>query len=267
MTVDKPDKGIFLFVDIDNTLYTKDKGIDVLMGERINDYFQSKLGLDSEHATKLHQRYYREYGIALDGLLRHHSIDIDEYNRLVDDSLPLDKILHRDQPLREMLQRIDRTKVTKLWLFTNAYKTHGERVVKLIGVDDLFDGLTYCDYYHQPLHCKPKPEAFEKAMEQAGVTDKSKCWFVDDSALNVKAAKSFGWAHNALLHYPGAPDIPAGTPGVVEINHILDLPKVWPDIFLDEPVTSEATTNGVSKEAVNGATTNGNGAAMDTASQ
>lgn len=257
MTVDTPKAdGIVLFLDIDNTLYNKDKGVDALMGERINAYFQSKLGLDSEHATELHQRYYREYGIALDGLLRHHKIDIDEYNRLVDDSLPLDKILHRDEPLRAMLQRLDRTKVSKLWLFTNAYKTHGERVAKLIGVDDLVDGLTYCDYYHMPLHCKPKPEAFEKAMNQAGETDKSKCWFVDDSALNIKAAKKFGWEHNALLHYPGAPEVPAGTPGVVEISHILDLPKVWPDIFLKEPVKD---TNGTANGSTNGTngTTNG----------
>lgn len=71
--------------------------------------------------------------------MRHHKIDPLEYNRKVDDALPLSDVIHPDPALRSLIQEIDTSKV-KLWLFTNAYVTHGERVTRMLGVDDLFSG-------------------------------------------------------------------------------------------------------------------------------
>jgi len=42
-------------------------------------------------------------------------------------------------------------------------------------------GVTYCDYGQEILICKPKAEMYYKAMMEAGVSDKQKCFFVDDS--------------------------------------------------------------------------------------
>jgi FMN phosphatase YigB (HAD superfamily) len=84
----------------------------------------------------LHQKYYKEYGLAIEGLARHHRIDPVEFNREVDDALPLDDILSPDKELREILESFDPTKI-KLWLFTNAHITHGKRVVKLLDVGEL----------------------------------------------------------------------------------------------------------------------------------
>jgi len=42
-------------------------------------------------------------------------------------------------------------------------------------------GVTYCDYGQDILVCKPKPEMYDKAMMEASVSDKRKCFFVDDS--------------------------------------------------------------------------------------
>ena len=125
----------------------------------------------------LHLRYYKEYGLAIEGLVRHHKVDPLEYNRLVDDALPLDSVLSSDPALRQLLQDIDRSKV-KLWLFTNAYVTHGRKVVRLLGVDDCFEGMTFCDYGKAPLLCKPAPAMFEKAEREAGVSEKPMCYFV-----------------------------------------------------------------------------------------
>ena len=49
----------------------------------------------------------------------------------------------------------------------------------LTGTTDV--GITYCDYGQEILICKPKAEMYEKAMMEAEVTDKGKCYFVDDS--------------------------------------------------------------------------------------
>lgn len=100
-----------------------------------------------------------------------------EFNRKVDDALPLDSIITPDPKLRAFLQEIDTTKV-KMWLFTNAYITHGKRIVSLLGVEDLFEGITYCDYEKVPLVCKPHEEMFEKAEVEAGAPSMSDCYFV-----------------------------------------------------------------------------------------
>ena len=133
--------------------------------------------MSREDAYKLHQEYYKTYGLAIEGLVRHHKIDALEYNREVDDALPLDSIITKDPALRKLLGDIDTTKV-KLWLFTNAYVTHGQRVVRLLGIEDMFEGMTFCDYAKSKLICKPHPEMFAKAMSEAGVDEFKDCYFV-----------------------------------------------------------------------------------------
>lgn len=58
--------------------------------------------------------------------------------------------------------------------------THGKRVVKLLKVDDLFEGMTYCDYAKAPFYCKPHVEMFDKAMKEAGIKSNQKCYFVGE---------------------------------------------------------------------------------------
>ena len=125
----------------------------------------------------LHSKYYREYGLAVEGLTRFHKIDPMEYNEKVDDALPLDEILQPDLDLRKLLEDIDQTEV-RLWLFTNAYITHAKRVVRLLGIDGLFEGITYCDYRQPKLICKPHKEMFDKAEVEAGVERSEDCYFV-----------------------------------------------------------------------------------------
>jgi len=147
------------------------------MSELIDQYFINHLSMGREAAYKLHQEYYKTYGLAIEGLVRHHKIDPLEYNRQVDDALPLEDIITPDPQLRKLLEDIDKSKV-KLWLFTNAYVTHGQRVVRLLGIDDLFEGMTYCDYGDPTLLCKPNPDMFAKAMKHAGIKEYKECYFV-----------------------------------------------------------------------------------------
>jgi pyrimidine 5'-nucleotidase len=146
----------------------------------IDKYFQEHLGLSQEEANELHFKYYKEYGLAIEGLVRHHKVDALEYNSKVDDALPLEEVIKPNPELRKLIQDIDTNKV-RLWLFTNAYITHGKRVVKLLKVDDLFEGMTYCDYAQAPFYCKPHVEMFDKAMKEAGIKSNEKCYFVGKS--------------------------------------------------------------------------------------
>ena len=171
------DQRLVMYFDIDNCLYPKSFKIHNHMSDLIDSYFETHLSLTKADANQLHMRYFQDYGLAIEGLVRHHKIDPLEYNRKVDDALPLDDIIKPDPKLRRLLEDIDREKV-KLWLFTNAYVTHGRRVVELLGVRDLFEGITYCDYGTERLLCKPATEMYAKAMREAGVRDVQRCYFV-----------------------------------------------------------------------------------------
>lgn len=143
----------------------------------IDNYFSKHLEIPWDEAVRLHKEYFTNYGLAIEGLVRHHQIDPMDYNAKVDDALPLEDVIKPNPELRKMLEDIDKSKV-KLWLFTNAYKTHGRRVVKLLGIEDLFEGLTYCNYADVPFVCKPQPDMYKKAMREAGVEKPEDCFFV-----------------------------------------------------------------------------------------
>ncbi|ERF70306.1 hypothetical protein EPUS_06347 [Endocarpon pusillum Z07020] len=166
-----------LFMDIDNCLYPRNKRVHDIMQDLIDKFFIKHLSLSAGDALMLHQKYYKEYGLAIEGLYRHHKIQPLEFNREVDDALPLDEILEPDPELRRLLERFDKDKV-KMWLFTNAHITHGKRVIRLLGVEDCFEGITYCDYTAEELLCKPRPEMFEKAEREAGAPAADQCYFV-----------------------------------------------------------------------------------------
>lgn len=220
------------------------------MANLIDEYFANHLSLPWEDAVRLHKEYYMAYGLAIEGLVRHHQIDPLDYNAKVDDALPLEGIIKPSPHLRRLLEDVDRSKV-RLWLFTNAHVTHGRRVVKLLGIEDLFDGLTYCDYSRVPLICKPSEESFRRAMREAGVERTEDCFFVgmfcrqecelawpiadrerclDDSFLNCSKAQEFGWTVAHLVE-EGIP-LPPSKASEHQIRHLEELRTVFPQLFL-----------------------------------
>lgn len=109
--------------------------------------------------------------------MEHHQVDPRDYNANVDDALPLDDIIKPSPETRRLLDDIDKSKV-KLWLFTNSYITHSKRVVKLLDLENMFDGVTFCDYAELPLVCNPHQVMYQKAMREAGVDRPEDCFFV-----------------------------------------------------------------------------------------
>jgi hypothetical protein len=45
-----------------------------MMVVKIHQYFTKHLRISDEEASKLHHEYYKSYGLALEGLVRHHKI-------------------------------------------------------------------------------------------------------------------------------------------------------------------------------------------------
>ncbi|KAI4288449.1 MAG: hypothetical protein L6R35_002289 [Caloplaca aegaea] len=224
----RPDTRPVFFFDIDNCLYPRKKKIHELMTTLIDQYFVKHLSLSAEDASMLHQKYYKEHGLAISGLVMHHKIDPLEYNREVDDALPLDGLITPEPELRQLLEDIDTSKV-KLWLFTNAHITHGQRVVRLLEIEDLFEGITFCDYRKMPFICKPHREMFDKAEAEAGVVSAQDCYFVDDSHLNCRHAQARGWTTAHLLE-PDLPE-PEEKAAQYQIRNLETLRSIFPQFF------------------------------------
>lgn len=199
------------------------------MTELIDQYFVNHLSLTREDACKLNREYYKNYGLAVEGLVRHHKIDPLGYNHEVDDALPLESILAPDLKLQSLLRDIDKSKV-KLWLLTNAYINHGKRVVRILGVEDMFEGITFCDYSQSKLICKPHTEMYEKAMEEAGIKDFNMCYFVDDSEMNCKKADELGWTTVHLAEDEGL--IPTPKPCKYQVKNLEELRFLFPQFFV-----------------------------------
>lgn len=233
------------FFDIDNCLYPRSKRVHDLMGDLIDSYFERHLALSRPAAQGLHQRYYKDYGLAISGLVKHHEIDPLAYNKEVDDALPLDGVITPDEQLQQLLRDLDRS-VVKPWLFTNAHITHAKRVVKLLGVKDMFEGITYCDYEKLPLVCKPYQESFRLAEEQAGASEGTKCYLVDDSALNCRGAKERRWiAVHKLEEEDPEPEVKSGQ---YQVRSLEELREIFPQFFVTRHDSRVGTERGTGSQ-------------------
>ncbi|KAI9188171.1 putative suppressor of disruption of TFIIS [Blastocladiella emersonii ATCC 22665] len=182
----------FFYFDIDGTVYSHSRGVLDEMRDLIETYFARHLNLSRDEAIRLHKQYYSQYGLSVRGLLKHHSADPVDYDRNVDQALNLPKYVHSDPELRAMLQRL-RPDIVR-WTFTNAGVHHARRVLDLVGISDVFHGMTYCDYTRPNFSCKPEPEFYEQAMaESAYARAGVPIYFADDNLPNLTAAKKRGW--------------------------------------------------------------------------
>lgn len=154
------------------------------MSELIDSYITNQLDKSPEDTKHLRETYNEKYGEDIQGLVHDFQIDVVDYNSKVDNALQLDH-LKPDPQLRNLLQAIDTSKV-KLWILTNSYISHAKRVLNILGIDDLFAGLTYCDYLKKPIIAKPQEEMFRKAMKEAGVSDVSRCYFIGKFAFVIE---------------------------------------------------------------------------------
>ncbi|KAJ7068368.1 pyrimidine 5-nucleotidase [Mycena amicta] len=227
-----------IFLDVDNTLYSANTGVSAAMGRRIHDYFVG-MGLEEEEASALHHQYYTNYGLALRGLIRHHDVDPLDFDQKCDRALPLEDLIKPSFRVRSLLEDINRDKA-QVWALTNAYRFHAERVLRILKVDDLIDGIIFCDYQQPNFACKPDAEYYHQALAKAQV-DPFDCYFVDDSRPNVKAARALGWGHVAhfcergLIHSEGGKLKEITEVEVLEgidvIEDLEELRTIWPEVF------------------------------------
>lgn len=185
-----------LFFDLDDTLYPSSTGLWQAIKERMNLYMRDCMGIPEEDVPKLREQYFKMYGTTLRGLQERHNVDTQDYLAFVHD-LPLKDYLTPDPLQREIIASLPSRKL----IFTNADVNHARRVLTVLQLDDLFDGVV--DVNAMLPYCKPMHETFAIAQDIANEPNPHKCVVIDDMPRTTRAALEVGMA--SILYGIDAP--------------------------------------------------------------
>lgn len=206
---------IILF-DLDNTLYPPERQLFSMIDVRINRYMCEVVGIPSHEVDGLRRSYWQQYGVTLQGLIRHYAIDPEDYLTYVHDVDILSR-LTPDPLLREALSHLQQRRM----VFTNGSICHANRVLSALGIDDLFEkifDIRIADY--QP---KPFPEPYRAVLEFLD-SGAEHCVMVEDTRENLHTAKKLGM--KTVLVGPG--ETPAFVDShIPEVGHIGRVLQAW----------------------------------------
>ena len=97
----------FWLFDLDNTLYSGATKVFDQVDKRMSDFISSKLNISKEEAKKIQKNYFVEYNTTLNGMIKNHKIDANEFLEFVHDIdlsfLKEDK--HLDMKLIELKEK------------------------------------------------------------------------------------------------------------------------------------------------------------------
>jgi putative hydrolase of the HAD superfamily len=169
--------------DLDNTLYPAPILYDEI-GERMTTYIARTLGVETDAALELRERYFHEYGASIVGLVRHHAIDAADFLRDVHDADH--SVLMIDPELRSLIEALPGRRI----IHTNGGGGHAERVLASLGLGDLFDAVF--DIESAALTPKPLRESYERLVQTCGFNPRAAV-LIEDSLRNLPEAHAMGF--------------------------------------------------------------------------
>jgi putative hydrolase of the HAD superfamily len=169
--------------DLDNTLYSAKTKVFDQVEKRMTQYVSNKLDVSMDKAKKIQKNYFHEYNTTLNGLIKNHKIDANEFLEFVHE---IDiNFLKKDLKLSEELKKLGGKKM----IFTNGPKKHALNIIQKIGIDQHFDDIF--DIVDSNFVPKPNMEPYKKLIEKHKI-DPNLCVFVEDIARNLKPAYEMG---------------------------------------------------------------------------
>ena len=171
--------------DLDDTLHDASAHIFPVMNHAMTQYIMDHLDLNEDDAHALRRHYWRIYGATMKGLTRHHDIDPRHFLHITHQFPELAQMVVRSQRLRHCLQRLSGRKV----VFTNAPMGYALRVLKLMGIEGLFDQIFSVE--SSGFHPKPSFRGFAR-MLQAIKARPEDCVMLEDNPEALMTAKRLG---------------------------------------------------------------------------
>ena len=169
--------------DLDNTLYSGDTKVFDQVDKKMSKFISEKLNVSLEEAKKIQKNYFHEYNTTLNGMIKNHEIDANEFLEFVHD-VDLD-FLKEDKLLKQEISNLN----GKKFIFTNGSKAHAANVTKRIGIENLFDGVF--DIVESDFIPKPSIEPYKKIIEKFKIEPQYSI-FIEDIARNLKPAHELG---------------------------------------------------------------------------
>ncbi|WP_303722472.1 pyrimidine 5'-nucleotidase [Malonomonas rubra] len=170
--------------DLDNTLYPAERDLFSLIDVRINHYMQTQVGIEQQEVDTLRRRYWKDYGTTLQGLIRHHEVDPEDYLTYVHE-VDVGSRLSQDAKLRQVIESLG----VPSYVFTNGSRCHVDRVLAALGLEGVFAGIF--DIRVANYQPKPNPDPYQQILEHLQLLG-DHCVMVEDQSLNLKTAKQFG---------------------------------------------------------------------------
>ena len=173
----------FWLFDLDNTLYDGATKVFDQVDKKMSKFISKKLNVNIDEARKIQKNYFQEYNTTLNGMIKNHKIDADEFLEFVHD-VDL-SFLDKDKDLEDEIKKLDGKKI----IFTNGSRAHALNVTKRIGIDKLFDGIfdiRDCEFIP-----KPSKEPYKKLVECYKI-EPQYCIFFEDIARNLRPAHELG---------------------------------------------------------------------------
>ncbi len=179
---------IWLF-DLDDTLHDATSASMDELRRAMGEYIEQHLGLSEAESNALRRRYWLRYGATLLGLVRHHGVQAAHF-------------LHQTHRLPGLEQRVrgdgaDLAALARLpgrkYILTNAPAAYAARVLGVLGIAHVFDGLFSIEDMQMFGHLRPKPDArmLRRLLARLGV-QAAHCVLVEDTLVHQKAARRIG---------------------------------------------------------------------------
>ena len=168
----------------------------------MGDYMRRELAVSAEEADRLRRHYWLRYGATLLGLVRHHGVKpahfLNETHRLP--GLEQQCIGHRHD--LAALKRLPGRK----FVLTNAPRAYAVRVLRALGIAQLFDDVIAIEDMAMFGQLRPKPDArmLRAVAARLGVAP-ARCVLVEDTLAHQKAARGIGMATVWMQRYARRP--------------------------------------------------------------
>jgi putative hydrolase of the HAD superfamily len=171
--------------DLDNTLHNASPHIFPHINRSMTAYLQQHLKLAEQDANDLRVHYWQRYGATLSGMMKHHGTDPGHFLWHTHQFPALSKMVLHEPQLRQTLLRLPGKKL----VFSNAPQHYAQDVLKLLGVEDLFEDLFAIE--HTRFQPKPSIAGFTRLLRKHHLNP-ARCVMVEDAEENLQAAKRLG---------------------------------------------------------------------------
>ncbi|GAA4021982.1 pyrimidine 5'-nucleotidase [Actimicrobium antarcticum] len=200
--------------DLDNTLHDASHAIFPAISANMSRYIAQVLteaGAPASNADVETARvgYWQRYGATLLGMVKHHQVCQDDFLREAHRFDDLPAMIRAERGLAGLLRRLPGRKI----LLTNAPQRYSKDVMRHLGLQRHFARHISIESMrvHGKLRPKPSRQMLRALLAREGL-HASRCVLVEDTAVNLKAARQIGMRTVWVTQYlPGGPNpLPSG---------------------------------------------------------